>query len=131
VVVRGPAGPTPSGSIIESLAKTGKATGRLVLIACALLFLGMLLTRPEPATGIAAAWPWVTTMIGRLPRRCDGRQPEPAPGDWEASGPDADPFPALTFVPVVVDEPVDTDPPMLVRGMVAPDTHPLRPRTGR
>lgn len=139
-VVLRPGGPSPTivgpPIVAPPLAKTGRASGQLVLLGCVAVLLGLFLVRPQPAGVWAAVRPVVTTMADRLPRRatrvCSPRlhadeavrpRPDDRPEDIE---PDA--FPALSFVPVVVEEPADADPPMLLRGLVAPDADPRRSR---
>ncbi len=123
-------GAVPSGppiNVTAFLAQTGKGTGPLVLAGLFAVLCGIFLTRCEPDAVWAAVGPRVTTMSGRLLRLMPDVQPSDGEGAWVDEAPDEpDPFPALSFVPVVVEE-GDTEAPMLVRGMVAPDTHPRRP----
>ena len=138
VVGRGP-GPSPGPSGV--LATTGRRIGPLVMIGCLALFLGALLVRAEPRPAWVAAGPWLARAVGGHPTR---RRPTPGgpqranpcrsdedpPSDHQADPADTDPFPALTFVPVVVDDDHDEgDAPARVWPMVeAPAARPLRDR---
>ncbi|MEA2901289.1 MAG: hypothetical protein QOH36_1176 [Actinomycetota bacterium] len=134
-------GPGPSPGPSGELATTGRRIGSLVMIGCLALVLGGLLVQAGPHPVWAAAGPWLANTVGRHPTR---RRPAPG-GPWRANpcrtddedppGPDhqpdpadGDPFPALTFVPVVVDdEPEEGDTPVRVWPMVeAPEGRPLR-----
>ncbi|MEA2827062.1 MAG: hypothetical protein QOG43_1501 [Actinomycetota bacterium] len=116
VVVRAPgsaSAPAPSGV----LATTGKRIAPLVLLGCLALVVGGLLVQADPRTMWATAGLYLAGALERRPARrrpALARPPHPspvpaagqAPGgpDGEADGADGDPFPALTFVPVVVDD---------------------------
>ena len=130
-------GPSPGPSGV--LATTGQRIGSLVMIGCLALLLGALLLRAEPRP--LWAGPWLARAVGGHPTR---RRPPPggsqranpcrsdgedSPGpDHQADPADTDPFPALTFVPVVVDDdPDEGDGPARVWPMVeAPAGRPLR-----
>ena len=134
-------GPVPSPGPSGELATTGRRIGSLVMIGCLALVLGGLLVHAEPRPAWAAAGPWLARAVGGHPTRrrpppggsqrpnpcrTDGEDP-PRP-DHQADAADTDPFPALTFVPVVVDdEPDEGDAPARVWPMVeAPAARPLR-----
>ncbi len=121
------------------LATTGRRIGSLVMIGCLALLLGALLLRAEPRPPPGRA---VAGQGGRGPpdpapttsRRVPAGQPLSvrrrglARPDHQADPADTDPFPALTFVPVVVDDdPDEGDGPARVWPMVeAPAGRPLR-----
>jgi hypothetical protein len=125
LLVGGPGGPPSPGvaspGTASPLAKTGRASGQLLLLAGAALLVGALLVRPEPAMAWAALRPWFEAMAGRIPwgRWAPVRLGDDplSPGAGDANRDDfQDEFPALTFVPVVVAEPADHRPPDAAAG---------------
>ncbi len=130
-------GPGPTAAPSQ-LATTGRRVGRLMLLGCVAVVLGGLLTRTEPR----AVWASVgrcrpgsregSVTPVRLHRAQPGDpghdEPDPEPDpDRRPDGIDGDPFPALTFVPVVEDDRPEEDEPMRLWALVGePDPEPGR-----